>query len=658
MGIDSEIGRIGSEVESVGTDSDWYPWGAKKYVYACLISLNICVQYDTGALAALMADDEEGLAHIFSLSTTEQGLLLSVAHLGVTLGCMVSGNALQKIYAKNLLLLSCVVNTLTAWLFALSPNFELLLISRILNGFSQSFLIVFAPIWTDEFAPKQYKTTWLSLSEAGGPLGIVVGYLVAGLLTENANVEWRVAFYIQASLLSILTLAFIPIRKEYLQVHEIPCDVMCSVDPNCGKLENINNSEKHASLGVETKDEVGVDEEGQTVVVLNSPSAHSMKCMIQQQSNLVNDSSQESPIESSSNLVLPSLIPTEVSTSAKTPNITTQPALSVRQIWWLVGTNSLVLCSTFALSSLYFVVTGLQMWITAYLTRHDSPIKANKNAVVAAFGFCAATAPIVGVVTGGIIIDKIGGYGNTRRTALLCSTYGVMAVVSSYSALAMKAFFPFIVCIWFLLFFGGAIIPGLMGIIVSAVQKSHRCVCLSFVKLVSTVLGFFGGPFAFGVVASFSGLIWGFRAVLGFSAVAELFLIITWLLCRKIEPVVDIAKDDPELVHRIRASVFATVQPSAMPSPTRRASHARLQRLNFSQISLNKVLKERSTSFQTGNTKPVDDSETNSFRIEPPGKVSDNDPPADTDPTSNSKTTSAAEGDNNELAVIDSTSDV
>jgi hypothetical protein len=46
----------------------------------------------------------------------------------------------------------------------------------------QSALVVYAPIWVDEFAPPDACTLWMSLMQAGVPLGVMAGYLVRARL--------------------------------------------------------------------------------------------------------------------------------------------------------------------------------------------------------------------------------------------------------------------------------------------------------------------------------------------------------------------------------------------------------------------------------------------------------------------------------------------
>jgi hypothetical protein len=77
--------------------------------------------------------------------------------------------------------------------------------------------------------------------------------------------------------------------------------------------------------------------------------------------------------------------------------------------------NGVYVCVVLALSSLFFVVTGIQFWVTSYIIRI---IKMPQAYVTPAFGATSILAPIAGVVCGGLFIDKIGGYKGAAALAL------------------------------------------------------------------------------------------------------------------------------------------------------------------------------------------------------------------------------------------------
>jgi MFS family permease len=89
--------------------------------------------------------------------------------------------------------------------------------------------MVYFPVWVDEFAPSGVATLWMAVIQAGAPLGIMVGYVFAGVLTADADpgsvdyvpcdtstwffpltpsaCNWRLPFYAQSAVLVLFSAA-------------------------------------------------------------------------------------------------------------------------------------------------------------------------------------------------------------------------------------------------------------------------------------------------------------------------------------------------------------------------------------------------------------------------------------------------------------------
>ena len=77
-----------------------------------------------------------------------------------------------------------------------------------------------------------------------------------------------------------------------------------------------------------------------------------------------------------------------------------------RQIRELLRSRTFCSC-TLSLCALYFVVTGVQFWATEFFT---AVVGAKYKTVLVSFAATSATAPVLGVVVGGLAVDSFGGY--------------------------------------------------------------------------------------------------------------------------------------------------------------------------------------------------------------------------------------------------------
>jgi hypothetical protein len=150
----------------------------------------------------------------------------------------------------------------------------------------------------------------------------------------------------------------------------------------------------------------------------------------------------------------------------------------------ILATNGVYVCCVCSLASLFFVVTGIQFWVTKYIIQ---VIGMPQTYVIPAFGVTSIVAPLLGVFAGGTFIDKIGGYKGAEGLALTLKWCFIFTVIAASSAVVC-AIVPrqiaqstpvggFIACVGFIaltLVFGGAVIPAATGCIISAVPPPMR----------------------------------------------------------------------------------------------------------------------------------------------------------------------------------------
>jgi len=152
----------------------------------------------------------------------------------------------------------------------------------------------------------------------------------------------------------------------------------------------------------------------------------------------------------------------------------------------------------FSLTGLFFVVTGIQYWMPTYLK--DVFVLPPDEAAVF-FTTTSITAPIFGVIIGGIVTTSLGGYNTIRAQKLQCF-FGGLAVLSAIPIPFTNTFGFFAAEIWLVLFFGGAILPPVTGIMLNSVPESKRTSANSIANLCYNLFGYFPAPSFYGMVSS------------------------------------------------------------------------------------------------------------------------------------------------------------
>ncbi|CAD8184840.1 unnamed protein product [Paramecium octaurelia] len=171
-----------------------------------------------------------------------------------------------------------------------------------------------------------------------------------------------------------------------------------------------------------------------------------------------------------------------------------QPNKTYWQMMKELYSIKLWLCCTIVISILYFIVTGIQFWMTDYMIKEMHQEKQTVNIV---FAIVSITAPVFGCITGGLIAQKLGGYQRTK-SLYVCVLYCSLCCISAAPVPFTETFWFGALCLWLLLFFGGAIVPPLMGIMLSSVPKHLKAFANSSTTMFQNLFGFLPAPSIYG----------------------------------------------------------------------------------------------------------------------------------------------------------------
>ena len=153
--------------------------------------------------------------------------------------------------------------------------------------------------------------------------------------------------------------------------------------------------------------------------------------------------------------------------------------------------------SVLTMASLFFILTSIQFWGSNYMKNH---LKIdNQTHQLISFAVICLTSPTIGVLVGGAIINKIGGY-ETKHSSIFC----FICCCLSVSFIIPIPFFDnliwFTIFGWLALFFGGALMAPLTGIIITSIPKYLAGSANSFTIFFSNLLGYLPAPVVYGLI--------------------------------------------------------------------------------------------------------------------------------------------------------------
>ena len=178
--------------------------------------------------------------------------------------------------------------------------------------------------------------------------------------------------------------------------------------------------------------------------------------------------------------------------------------------------------SVISLSILIYIITGVQYWVSDYLDAVLG-VQSPKDRLFL-FTLACFTAPVMGVLLGPLIQDKLC-QTNMQKSLIFCSVLGFLASVCSIPAPCTLNLFYFIILMWFILFFGGGIVPILTSIIINSVPKNLITSANSLTNFTTNALGYLPSPYIYGILSDIYGDLgrMGMKVTLWLAVVGEMF---------------------------------------------------------------------------------------------------------------------------------------
>lgn len=509
---------------------------------------NILLNYDTGVIPV-------SLLHILKeidLNFKEQALLGSLVYLGLSFASLFVSLLFSRFGPAKTCSFAIIINSLSCFIFSFSTNKMILFFSRFLMGISEAFIVIYGPVWVNNYSPKKHSAKWMGILHSVSALGVIIGYIFTGIVINFLGdyLSWRFAIQIQGIFQIPVSLYFFFEKEEYINVdlnpsddkEEIHIQQISEVDESLSY--SVNPSNQGENKANENKNQINnnnlnnfnrqydsnfignkITENRNDLRKLKSNPRYSTK-----QDNLKFnerlDKDRENISKKQMSLHNEVDIPqfkkklskaSYASFNSRKAKDGRMDAIETSNIKRYCGQvfdvmcNPLYITTCMALCSIYFILTGIQFWMTIYLTDilGNDPI-----VVMIIFSFVSITAPLGGVIVGGTFADAYGGYRgkNALKALKLCSAFGVIAFIFAFPLGFLYSIIYITVLLWAFLFFGAAIVPVSTGIMVSSVRKDCQATSSSFSQLIFNLFGYFFSPILTGIIMDmFEDKIEGFK---------------------------------------------------------------------------------------------------------------------------------------------------
>ena len=441
----------------------------RKLIFFLLCIINIIINFDHGAIPACTTE----IKIENNLSNIELGVIGSAVYLGLILGSLSAGYFFSTYSNKWLVILTLFISSFFLYSFTIIQGYGGLGLCRIICGFSQVFCYIYFPVWVDQYGVNGYKTLWLTFLQLGIPVGSIIGYIVEALMIKYYD-NWRNGFYIQ-----IFFICF--------------CNCIFFLTPDKFFERNYRHSE---TTQEEMQNEFILFKD-----VLSKKLGRSNNDYLLRNMNLIND-------VYNSKYGRPSLYSIFSMIDVEDDENTKSYFYIIKNLIF----NKKYMLTMLSISCNFFVVTGIQFWISDYM---QEVLNLSSSKAYLIYTIVYASALTSGVLSGGIFIQYLGGYTNKKALEICFKLSFCNFICAFFLQISTYTLF-FIIFMWLVLFLSGSITPGLSGIVITSIPDNSKEVGNSFTQLCYNLIGYLPSPFVYGFISSCTGgkdSKWGLSAI-------------------------------------------------------------------------------------------------------------------------------------------------
>ena len=436
-------------------------------VFVILTIVTIIMGLDQGILSSTTAT----LRNVFHISDGELGGLGSMIFLGTAIGCLCSFTLINKFNRKYLLLGTMCFDVLSLFFTTQTTNLLLLYFCRVIAGFTQSFLSIYVPVWSDQFGIHKYKSIMLSIIHLSSSLGYLFGYILGTLL------NWDNSFYLENILIIIhIIIIFMFLPDKYFSMNLMPLKAKKELNHK----EELQEEEKNLNI----EDEQLINQmEG---VPLNRTDSD-IESNIESNDEKSNkekeykDENEKNEEEDDNSSLFEDI-------QRKDQDIRKESTISHLKI---LIKNPIFILMNITLVSTFIIVSAIQFWINDYL-EFGLLIEDEKKRLYA-FSAIVVSSPPAGIILGGIISGALGGYDTERAIYIPLIASFFVSIIANIVPLS-RSLFLFVPSFWIYLFLGSVLIPVTNGIILACVDKKYAGSANAVSTLIYNILGRLTGP--------------------------------------------------------------------------------------------------------------------------------------------------------------------
>ena len=151
--------RFGNKLYKLTDPDEEIPAFHRNIIFIFFLLSNLFLNYDTGVIPASLIEITKEINFDYS----EQALIGALVYLGLSFASIFVGMIFSRFSPSKVCSLILLLNCLSCFTFSLSSNKIILFCMRFLMGATEAFIVIYGPVWVNNYAPLEYSTTWMGI---------------------------------------------------------------------------------------------------------------------------------------------------------------------------------------------------------------------------------------------------------------------------------------------------------------------------------------------------------------------------------------------------------------------------------------------------------------------------------------------------------------
>ena len=443
-------------------------------LFFLLLFFTVIIDLDAGIIVSCY----ESFINDLNMSDLQYGSLNSITTIGKIISLLFFMIIINKNHRKFIIVFTSFLHGLSFYGYFINDNYYYIATLNFFISFCKVFVLIYIPVWIEQFGIKKYKTLLLTIVYMVTSYGRIVGAWIGTVIFDN---EWKKAFFCCGIIFLTLSFGLFIIPQKYYSTKYMIVEHQKKYSGNIiEKLVPTKNNEIEMKKEIENINDIEYinDDDNNNKLPKNKKKYKEFK---------TNENADDINDDKNTKLIY--------DYDKNERNI---KKLSIFNKLKIILLNRCFLFSSLSRACLFFIFRIIHVYLKKYtfeVLKYDDEIT-----FFYYYSLTTILAPSLGSLIGGIICNKfLGGY-ESKKSILLILFFGTIACIF-ISLVRVADNFKYLIFYIFGYFFSvSTFLPTISGYIINSLHKDLKGFGSSFDNLITNILGKLPSPIIYGMM--------------------------------------------------------------------------------------------------------------------------------------------------------------